>query len=333
MKPTPFLLVALSLASTTVAAPARAQRPSTIIEQDRVAGDRADELFRSGNVLAKKDRWTEAEPLFREAWTLKRSYDIAGNLGIAEAALGRWCDAAEHLSFALRSFPANGKPEHKKLLEATLAKALPQVAALRVKVTVDKAEVFVDGKSVGVSPLADAIFVEPGKRQIEAKLPGYETTASTFDAAKGSASELTLTMREATAPPPPTPPVKDTWRPGLPVLVTGGALAVVGLAVGAGLTAAANGKAADVVKLQLGQSSSCFAPGSSTAAQCGQLHDAAASKTTLSNAAASSFLVGGVLAATTGGLGIWAAMPRTVTVQAGPTVGAGQVGVTIYGAW
>src|ERR1700678_2908811 len=99
MKPTPLLLVALSLASTTVAAPARAQRPSTIIEQDRVAGDRADELFRSGNVLAKKDRWTEAEPLFREAWTLKRSYDIAGNLGIAEAALGRWCDAAEHLSF------------------------------------------------------------------------------------------------------------------------------------------------------------------------------------------------------------------------------------------
>ena len=44
-------------------------------------GARADELARQGIELGKKHKWIEAEVLFREAWSVKQSFDIAGNLG------------------------------------------------------------------------------------------------------------------------------------------------------------------------------------------------------------------------------------------------------------
>jgi hypothetical protein len=333
MKPSPLLLVALSLAVTTVAAPAHAQRSPTIIEQDRAAGDHADELFRAGNTLAKKDRWTEAEPLFREAWGLKRSYDIGGNLGIAEAALGRFRDAADHLSFALRSFPANGKPEHRKLLEGTLAKALSEVTALTVKVMPDGAEVLVDGRSVGTAPIASAIFVEPGARKVEARLAGYETAVTAVDAVKGGASEVGLTMRREEMRTVPPVAVKEGWRPGVPVLVTGGALAVVGLAAGIGLTVAANGKGSDVTSLggQVGGPAACLTPSSA----CTSLRDAAASRDRLSSGALWTFVGGGVSALVTAGLGVWVlAAPRGAPpVQVVPVVGTTRGGVEVRATW
>jgi tetratricopeptide (TPR) repeat protein len=332
MKPAPLLFVALSLAWTATAAPARAQKPPAILEQDRAVSDHADELFRAGNVLAKQDRWTEAEPLFREAWGLKRSYDIAGNLGIAEASLRRWRDAAEHLSFAMRTFPANGKPEHRKLLEGTLARALHEVATLRIEVAPEKADVLVDGKSVGTAPLADAVFLEPGTRTVRARLAGYETAAATVEAAKGAAIEVRLEMKKEVVVPPVPPPAPEPRRPAWPAVVSG-VLAAGGLAAGAALTVAANGKSSDLARLQNGQSSTCFAPGAGLLSQCSALHDAAVNKTTLSNAAASAFLVGGVFAAATAGLSIWAVTSPVVVVRAVPTVGAGQAGVTLQGAW
>jgi PEGA domain len=333
---TKILCLSFLLASAVAcsAAPALAGPATSFLIVEKAASDHADELLKRGLTLAKAEQPAQAEAVLREAWGLKRSWDIAGNLGIVETTLTHWRDAAEHLTYAFKTFPTSGKPEQKKLLEQTLAKALAEVSALTVKVSVDKAEVFVDGTSVGMAPLAEVVFVEPGARKVEAKLGGYETATAAVDAAKGGTSEVALEMKKVVVQVPPPPlPVKQGWRPGVPVLVTGGALAVVGLAVGAGLKVAANGKAADVTKLEIGQSSSCFAPSSSLAAQCMQLHDAASSKTMLSNAAASAFLVGGVLAVVTGGLGIWAAMPRAVTVQAAPTVGAGQVGMTLQGTW
>src|SRR4051812_2896716 len=93
---------------------ARAADPPASASDD-AAGARADDLAHKGNDLALKLRWKEAEPLFQQAWALKHSYDIGGNLGLAELALGKYRDAAEHLSYALKTFPANGKGPHREL--------------------------------------------------------------------------------------------------------------------------------------------------------------------------------------------------------------------------
>ena len=80
----------LASAAATGATSALAGSPTTFIVVDHAASDQADELLKRGLGLAKVDRWAEAEPLMRQAWELKRSYDIAGNLGIVEAARSEW---------------------------------------------------------------------------------------------------------------------------------------------------------------------------------------------------------------------------------------------------
>ena len=104
----------LLLAATGVPMLARADSPAPVV--DDATNKRADELTTRGNELATKSKWAEAEVFFRKAWALKHSYDIGGNLGITELALGKHRDAAEHLSFALRSFPTSGKLTHRALL-------------------------------------------------------------------------------------------------------------------------------------------------------------------------------------------------------------------------
>jgi hypothetical protein len=334
-----LLLSALMVpALAGVASPAQAGPPPVFIVSDQKASDRADELVTRGLVLGNKDRYAEAEPLMREAWGLKHSYDIAANLGIVEVNLKKWRDAAEHLKAALKTFPVNGKPEHKKLIEATLTTALGQVAALTIEVTPDKADVFVDGKSVGTAPVAEVVFVEPGVHRVEARLGGYEDGSATVQVGKGSAQAVRVALVQTPAPRvPPTPAPAAGFRPPMWLLATGGALAVVGLAAGGALTAVANGKASDAASLdtKLGSSVSvCTASTASTSANCSALHDAVAGKGTFSNAAAAGFVTGGVFALATVGLGVWVATsPNAAPVRVTPLVGAGMGGVMIGRAW
>jgi hypothetical protein len=317
--------------------------PASGLDADSSANSkRADDLTHRGVALGEKERWTEAEPLLREAWKLKHSYDIAGNLGIAEAGLSKHRDAAEHLTFALRSFPANGKPEHRQLLEQTLARARLQVAAVTVRVNKEKADVLVDGRGVGISPLADAVFVDPGRRTFEAKLAGYEAAPQVIEAKKGDSTEVALVLKTpAPPPPPPGPPVKDVWRPGTAVLVTGGALAVGGLAAGAGLTVAANQKRADAgalaATLPAGGPVCAGTPVASVATTCTAVKNAAASRDALSRGAVAGFVLGGAFGLATAGLGWWtAASPKgersgKPSVRVVPFAGATGGGLVVLG--
>lgn len=331
MKPAPLLFVALSLAWTATAAPARAQKPPAILEQDRAVSDHADELFRAGNVLAKQDRWTEAEPLFREAWGLKRSYDIAGNLGIAEASLRRWRDAAEHLSFAMRTFPANGKPEHRKLLEGTLARALHEVATLKLEVTPEKAEVLVDGKSVGTAPLADAVFLEPGTRRVRARLAGYETKAATVEATKGAAIEVRLEMKKEVVVPPVPPPLRPARRSPMPGIVTG-SVAGAALATGIGLmvsSAAKRSTAQDMSNAIRGAQHSCVAGAQNFDASCPAVKSATQTSDTLHDAGVGVLIGAGALAVATG---VYFALPSPAVVIV-PSAGKSGAGLLVHGSF
>jgi hypothetical protein len=130
-----------------------------------------------------------------------------------------------------------------------------------------------------------------------------------------------------------TPPPKPKPLPLWPA-IAGGSVAIVGIAVGGTLTVLANGKAADVTRLQSGDASRCYQPAASVAAQCTQLHDAATSRVALSNGAQATFIVGGVFALASVGLGIGALVSRrSAPVQITPTVGAGHAGLVLQGDW
>jgi len=294
-----------------------------------------DVLFEQATAAYDAKRFPEAEAKLAEAWGIRKTFDVAGNLGVVELKLGKPAQAAGHLTWALQHFAPSQSERVRQGYQKALDTARAQCAALRVRVSLAGAEVAVDGRMVGVSPIEDEVFVDAGDLVIEARREGSATVRQAVTVGKGEAREVALVMAPVAVVP------ATAKRPLWPVVV-GSVLAVGGLAAGAGLTVAANGKSTDIDGLQtmLRQGGSRYPCASAApAVGCTTLRDTAAARDRLSNAAVASFVTGGVLAVTTAGLGIWLAKapadekadPRQLRIA--PVVGLGEGRIAVSGAW
>jgi tetratricopeptide (TPR) repeat protein len=311
--------------------------------------DQADSLFRQGNALYKERQYADAKVAFERAFRMKRTHDIAANLAYTEMKLGLFRDAAEHLSVAVKVWPPTGKDDKRQYAVERLAAAKKEVATLNLQVNVQRAEVFVDGKSIGLWPLEDEVFVEPGARVIEAKLSGYANAKQAVEAAKGAAQTVTLKLAAiAGAAPtdgsgsgPPLPPPgggRDSGGVNKTILVVGVVTAGVVLGVGIVLAAASASKTADardqMDKLrQLGDPDPC----QSRPGDCDAIEATLRAHDRLIDGAVASFIGAGALAAATAAYGL---LPRSlsspkkaVQVRVLPAVTALQGGVIVQGVW
>lgn len=195
-------------------------------------GDDADRLFSEGRAAFNEQRYADGLRAFEQAWKIRKSYDIAGALAQTEMQLGKHRDAAEHLAFVLRTFPATGDDGLRKTLEAAFADVKKHVAAVRVVASVNGAEVRVDGVPVGHAPLADDIFVMPGTHMIEARLERHLTASKKLDAKEGTAErvELALVPESETTAAPSRLPAYVAFGAGGAGLLTGIITGAVSLA-------------------------------------------------------------------------------------------------------
>jgi tetratricopeptide (TPR) repeat protein len=230
-------LCALTAALVSVAAATGAgAQPAPTSAQ---ASDQADELFARGNEAFDKDQLDEAYALYQQAWALKRTYDISGNLGQVELKLGKFRDAAEHLDFTLRLFPPTGKSEPREAIRRAFNAARVEVATLQLKVNVQGAAVSIDGKAIGLSPFDVPVFVEPGKRVLVATLEAHLPTRIAIEVVKNERRDVALSLTPKAQPPPPPRNV--------PLLLTGFgvSLAAAGTGIGLMLASASKGSQAN----------------------------------------------------------------------------------------
>jgi hypothetical protein len=196
---------------------------------------RADEFFRQGKAFVKEDRWEDARRAYLAGWQIKQGYDIAGNLGSVELELGLARDAAAHLAYCIKSFPATGTAAQLAYIKGRFEEARQRVAALAIQVNVDGAEVYVDGRSIGRSPFPDDVYIEPGARTLVAKLVGFAPPSREITAAKGSWQSVALVLRRDAGPRAqtslPGDPVPVEERSPAPFFV-GGGIAVAGIGAG-----------------------------------------------------------------------------------------------------
>src|SRR5687768_4046638 len=127
-------LLLLSFAPITTWSP-----PARAVPGEDDANTRADEYFRQGKALVREGDLEGARRAYLAGFQLKKGYDIAGNLGNVELELGRPRDAAEHLTWCVRNFPATGTPKQLEMAKERLAEARKQIGALSIVVNVDGA--------------------------------------------------------------------------------------------------------------------------------------------------------------------------------------------------
>jgi len=297
----------LSMAAViALAAPALAD--STTQGPSRIR-DRADELFSEGAKAYLAGRYAEAEQRLEEAWAVKRTHDIAGNLGVVKNRLGKPAEAAHYLAWALLHFPPTESQRARQGYADELARARTNVGALRIRVNIAGAEVSVNGKAMGKAPLETEAFVKPGQVNVGAQLEGYVTVQQSVTIAKGEAREVTLSLV-------PLVVEKRSIVPGVVL----GSVAGAALVTGIGLYAAYSGKrgnAADLNQAIIKSGGTCVSGGAHYDARCTQLDSTAKSADTLHSASAGLLIGAGAAAA---GTAIYFLLPSPKPAQKAATL-------------
>ncbi|WP_437835346.1 hypothetical protein [Sorangium sp. So ce1153] len=204
--------VSPSGASRSAAAPAGVSSATTV------------ETLRRAEQARRAGRWEDAAAAYRAAWESTGDPRWAGELGLAELALRRYRDAAEHLRRALDAGDALA-PGVRARFQQGLERAAHEVAAVAIVVGKPEAEVFMDGRRVGQGLATYVVYVEPGGHEARAALHGHEDGVGRFEALRGDTPAIGLALKEK--PPasrPAAPPRAAAAAPGSAALrpATGG---------------------------------------------------------------------------------------------------------------
>lgn len=251
LRPRTWSAVIVALLVATAAASPSYARDTVEVAPTTPSGASVQRLFDDGVAAANRRDWPKAYDCFRTAWGLVQQYQIGAQLARAEVMLGKHRDAAEHLADVLRT-TTRLDGEQRALLEQMLAEAKTRIATLTIAVNRDGAEILVDGRTVDVSPRSRELYVEPGARTIEARLPGEPPARVRVELGEGQSSAVALRFDEgrAIAPRPrapvaqsgprsaPAAPAADDASRARAELILGLGAGVGALGAGAGITTA-----------------------------------------------------------------------------------------------
>jgi tetratricopeptide (TPR) repeat protein len=313
----PRLLLSLAaLAPLAASPPARAQTSAT--ETAKVT-----QLFKSGKVAFSRGDMAEAERLFAEAFALRKSSDIAANLGQSQLEQSKFRAAAEHFQWALANLLPSASDAQRKAVEMGLAKSRAEVATLRLEIEPEGSDVLVGELNVGKSPFPSGVFVEPGEVIVSVKHEGFIAIDKRVIAGKGTEQAVAIKLvpndDSAVAAPAAVPvdsglkgessssglgadsPTSAGHKSLAPAYVATG-VAVAGGVTGLVLMLSANSRAdeADRIRDDLQTQGGCGEGGTAPAAPCADLVDRRESIDTARNLEIGAFVVGGVAALVAG---------------------------------
>lgn len=181
-------------AAWLAASPARAQAPEPV-----------ESLLRRGIALRIAQNDEGALPLFREAYARQPDPRSAGQLGLAEQALGRWLDAERHLREAVAAGDDPWVRRNRVYLDEALAANASHVAQLVLLGGVAGASVRLDGVAVGALPLPEPLRALAGAVTLELRAEGYYDLSRRLVLAPGINREDVAQRPLARAEPPPAP--------------------------------------------------------------------------------------------------------------------------------
>lgn len=128
--------------------------------------EEAKRIFLEAIVAANQARDDKAIALMLAAVARDPQPDYIMNLGVCEMNVKRYRDAAEHIAFYLRTVDTLSD-EERTLLAGMLKKAEEKLGSLTLHIDIAGADIFIDDKHVGLSPLQYPVYVDAGKHKIQ----------------------------------------------------------------------------------------------------------------------------------------------------------------------
>ena len=209
-------------ASAAAAAP-----PPEMIE----GSDDVQRLYMVGDDAFKRLAFTEAEAAFTKAWALSKSFDVAGKLGETKLEMGKYREAAEYMSFALRNALPSTRAKHRERLKNALDRAKEKLATVKLSASVAEAKLSIDGVAIDPIFLGPEIFVDPGKRTFEATASGFAAGKQAVETKAGEIYVVTLMLEPVSKDPVVIAPAEQSTPWPAAALGGAGALGIVGGAV------------------------------------------------------------------------------------------------------
>lgn len=253
---TAALALAALLGTTLLTAPALAQPSEADVRAAR-------ELFVDAEHDEDAARWADAYDKFVRVAAVKLTAGVRYHLALCQEKLGKLATALDGFHDAQKQAQADGASDVLRLVGKQLEELEPRVPRLTVHVVppVDDAVVRLDGTALASSLLGVAIPLDPGTHTVEASAPSPAPAKATIKMGERDVTSIDLQLGEPQPPAPPSPaptpssanapltaekpaatPTTESTSTGShstvgPLLATAGALALVGLGVGAYLAA------------------------------------------------------------------------------------------------
>ena len=339
---TPLLFLLVSLVGTL----ARAAHADPSAAASATEGfSESDRLIEQGLRLREEGRDAEALSLFERARELQPTPRADAQLALANQALGNWVAAERGLMAALG---ATGNPwvaQRAAILQKALATVREQLAWLEVETNLPGAEVSVNDKALGSTPLAGALRVPAGLVHLKVTAAGYAPVLRLVHVTAGERAHEALVLepdpgvrprpeegRRAAAPAPPgvAPDEENGASPPRSATRT-----LAWVALGGGVALVAGGAAATAVRessvATWNDEAACLKGTATRAQTCSQYQSTANTATVL---AAAGYATGGALALTSLILFLRAPRAPPPLAQAfAPRCGVGVLAVSCEGTF
>jgi hypothetical protein len=156
--------------------------------QDRA---RAQSLLSEGATLYEHGDYLGALDKFNSAYSAYPSSKIMFNIGQTYRLLGRTLEAREAYQRFLDD-ALNASHEDRSDAESWLAKLQASLGQISIACQTDGADLSVDGKPVGKSPLLRPVWVAPGRHQVTATKSGDCPMLENVDVAAGGEARAEL---------------------------------------------------------------------------------------------------------------------------------------------
>jgi hypothetical protein len=155
----------------------------------------AKTAYDAARLLAQNHDFGGALAEFGHAYSLSKDPRLLFNMAICQKELHHYAKMRGLLEQYLRDGASVTTADSQSAAQEALAAIKPLVAALKINVNEDGAEVSVDGEVVGTAPLKGNVPVDLGKHVVTVKKSGFDSFEQGLDMPGGTEATVAVTLK------------------------------------------------------------------------------------------------------------------------------------------